>query len=452
MGNVAILFGIPIHEASFLSRVAESDYLRLYRSSLKNRDEYDKYIAEPFRDMATQVDQHSNFEVRTGATLKDLQEVSKTANVIIVVSHWKNYGFSNNDIIRPVNKNSFAKAASQSDDPLAQWLAHRLNRHLEAGKHQKSTFMASWLDSIRNLWRTELTLRDILEQALDVPLENELPQIEEVSQHVESDLTRRTRRRRWMDMLFANLVLPGNRLELFDGLHNSAAIAQSIDKSFNGVLDLTACTSTALADYISNYHQYRFRVVQFSENQEPVWAATVLKITLKSLLGYRDPADSAHYLDARQHAIQLTRQTLQSRWLAQHKKKNSRFLGGKLIMALKAVLSRQASQWQQLGGEPVRAINALFAYKKSIVKQLLVKTIVSSVLLAGAAYLAITLFSDQSALAVVIVAIFPIASGLITDLFGTWKELHYSNLLLLLIQDANDEQIKDIIDTLLDKL
>lgn len=446
MYDLVILFGIPIEKEEYVARISASDYLRLYRSNPEKHwnTTYDKFIAEPFHEMAQQARGMTNCEVRTGATLKDLADVSKTAKVIVLVSHWKNYGFSNDDINRPIDGTKFIDAVSQADEPLAKWIRHALQKKQRDSKDTKSNLFFRWIESIQIIWKTDQTVRDILEQALDANIQSELPNIQGVSRHIESDLTRRTRRRNLMSQWFSSLVLPGNQLELFDGLYDRVTISQSIDKNFKGVLDLTVCTSTILADFISKEHQYCLRAVQFSKPQEPVWAAAVLKATLSLL------SEGYGYLNARQEAIQLTRQIVYNRINTQENK--SSLLRGNPIMTLKTLLSRQVSQWKEMGGEPVKVVAALSVYKKNIARQLIIKVVVSLVLLVSATYIAITLFYDQSALAVVMVAVIPIATSLVTDLFGTWKELNYSNLLLLLTQDATDEQIKGITDKLLEKL
>jgi hypothetical protein len=303
MGQIVVLLGIPVTQQEYLARVAQSDYLRLYRGDPEKHwhTTYERYVAMPLRDLISRAEHTPNVAVRTGATLADLCEVSKTARVIILVSHWKSYSFANDDLFRPVEAARFAQAAAQANHPLAQWLVPVLARHQLVGGNRQSG-LGGWLASIKAGWAAEQqTVRDLLQQALDAPIDQEIPLIQGVSKYVESDLKRRTRRRDLMDALFSDLIAPGNRLELFDGLHDCPTISSALAAAFTGVLDLTACTSTILADHISQAHQYRFRVVQFVEKQDPIWAATILGATLRLTPG-RD------YLDARQLAIQLARE------------------------------------------------------------------------------------------------------------------------------------------------
>ena len=111
-------------------------------------------------------------------------------------------------------------------------------------------------------------------------------------------------------------------------------------------------------------------------------------------------------------------------------------------MSLKSLLRKQSSKWQDLGATPAETITAITIYKRNILRRLIIKFLAFWALLGGGFYISITLFSEQSALAVVVAVIFSATAGLITNIFGTWRELDYSNLLLVLIQDANDEPNK----------
>ena len=306
MYDFVILIGIPIDREEYISRIHESDYLRLYRSNpdVNWRFSYEKLVAKPFRDLACKAKKMNNFEIRTKATLEDLREVSKTAKVIVLISHWKNYSFSNDDFVQPINKNRFSDIASLADELIAQWITESFKENRIGINNTQKSILSNCLKSIKSLWKTDKTIREILEQSLDINIKNELPITEGITKHVESDLKRRTRRRDVLDTIFSELISPGNRLELFDGLHKCSTISESINENFQGVLDLTVCTSTILADSISSYHQYRYRVVQFSKAQTPIWAAATLNATLSLIqCGFE-------YLDARQQAIQMGRNSI----------------------------------------------------------------------------------------------------------------------------------------------
>jgi hypothetical protein len=52
-------------------------------------------------------------------------------------------------------------------------------------------------------------------------------------------------------------IAPGNRLELFDGLHAVDAVEDAIDSGFDGLLDLSMCHSNVLAVFIDRRRQGR---------------------------------------------------------------------------------------------------------------------------------------------------------------------------------------------------
>jgi hypothetical protein len=307
VSQCAILFGIPIRKEEYLERLEASDFLRPYRQDPEGQwnTRYERLIAKPLHDLLAKA-QAMRLEVCSGATLQDLGEVSKTADVIVLVSHWKNYRFPNDDLIKPITEGKFVEATDRSDDPLAYWLTTAFKRQGIGRDGTDAHSLIEWLRSIQSFWTPDLTLREILEQALDVNIDNESSSMEGLQEDVESELMRRTRRRDVIDGLFSHLLRPGNRLELFDGLHDCLSVAQAIDETFTGKLDLTTCTSTILAGTVGNYHRQRFRIVQFSKNQEPIYAACVLEATL-SLMDH-----GLEYLDARELAIELVRDTAQS--------------------------------------------------------------------------------------------------------------------------------------------
>jgi hypothetical protein len=121
-------------------------------------------------------------------------------------------------------------------------------------------------------------------------------------------------------------------------------------------------------------------------------------------------------------------------------------------MSLKSVLRDQANRWEEMGGSASLAIAAVSAYKKGITRRLIFQLLAFLLLLGGGIYLSIGLFPVQKELATVVAAIIGLAAGLITNLFGTWRQLDYSNLVLILIREADDEQIKAIVSKLVEKL
>jgi hypothetical protein len=121
-------------------------------------------------------------------------------------------------------------------------------------------------------------------------------------------------------------------------------------------------------------------------------------------------------------------------------------------MRLKSILHDQANRWEEMGGSPSEAISAIAVYRKSIARRLIIQWLLFFMLLGGGIYASFSFFTEQKVLASLVAAFIGIAAGLITNLFGTWRELDYSNLVLMLIREADDAQIKTIIGKLVEKL
>ena len=98
---------------------------------------------------------------------------------------------------------------------------------------------------------------------------------------LEGAITRAASRRDEIDELFQGLLRPGNRLELWDGLHDKWEVESAIAPEFDGVLDLSACNSSVLANFLNARRGYRFRTVQFPDVVDFLWAATCVKGTLQ---------------------------------------------------------------------------------------------------------------------------------------------------------------------------
>jgi hypothetical protein len=146
---------------------------------------------------------------------------------------------------------------------------------------------------------------DVLNAALHVP---EAPRdgVTEVVEHADS---RAARRRAEIDDLFAGLLRPGNRLELFDGMHDAAAVEAAIAPEFAGVLDLPVCHSTVIADYISWNRCWAPRIVQAPAAVDVEWAAKCVSGTLE-LLG----SGAYDYLEARQMARATMESEVKRAW------------------------------------------------------------------------------------------------------------------------------------------
>lgn len=267
LDNIAILIALPVSKRDFLTRVQESDWLGKFRDTSLDREalerslcerwsrEYYSLVAEPLLSLIDSA-HRLGAEIKTQARLNDISEMSAKKGVVIIFAHWKGAEVIYDDITSDVSLQKFVDQGDASDAPIARWIVAQLS---QAENHR-------------------VALDDVLNEALL----SELPYPHKVGslRILESDISRSAERRDQIDKIFNGLLRPGNRLELYDGLHDKMAIASSISPRFEGVLDLSACNSMVLGTYLAGQGKNRFRTVQFPKVVEFLWAATVVQGTL----------------------------------------------------------------------------------------------------------------------------------------------------------------------------
>jgi hypothetical protein len=283
-----ILLAVPCDFDEFASRVGESDWLAKYRqhdddptkatAALRHwwDVEVQPMVAAPVVQLIASALELGVHVVRR-ATLADVRAATATSDVVVVFAHWKGYEFVADDLALQATPLAFMQRAAQSPTPLGRWLEGRL-----AALTGASPPITRPLDRMRALFRPQppATLVELLGEALDVPLGDHRPD-GVVDGILETPVIRLSRRRAEIDRVFNGLVQPGNRLELFDGMHSMEDLAAAIAPTFHGWLDLTTCTSVVLADHLLRAHRNAFRIVQFEKVQEPLWHAYCIRIALR---------------------------------------------------------------------------------------------------------------------------------------------------------------------------
>ncbi len=311
--DIALLFGIAIARQEFLSSIARSDYLARFddprlpapeRRALHDRvwsRVYAPFVGQPCLALAQRA-ARLGVCVKRGATLRTLTQACREHSVIVLLGHWKGPEFANDDFLPGLCAGEVCRRIATASSPMADWLARELDGDPALQKpgarrpaHALRRRLATWARRLRQRWRGPRDIRQLLREALqantDRPLDGVIVR--------ELPLTRATRNREALDTLLDGLVRPGNRLELCDGLHDRCAIDAAVPGDFRGVVDLTTCTSTPLADFIAARREWRMRTVQFPTEQEPGWAVQCLHATLDLV------ARGWPYLDARARAYEL---------------------------------------------------------------------------------------------------------------------------------------------------
>jgi hypothetical protein len=286
-GQISLLFGIPLSQEEFAFRLSpdlpemRSDYLARFadEEAVNGRDRLERAwqtdywpgAASPYAEL----EQHAKdlgCEVGRAATLADLQVAARAGQVVVLIAHWKDAAFLNDDFLPGVETILAARLDGRAE-PLACWIREALNQRTRA----------------LGLWRKPaLSARQALRASLTAKIVEPTPI--GIDESVELPSTTAARRRDLLDLWLEGALRPGNRLELFDGLHSREAVASALSQSAPSVLDLTICTATYLGDYVGRRNEHRFRTVQAIRSQDPTDAAirlwAVLKLAVQDDLDY----------------------------------------------------------------------------------------------------------------------------------------------------------------------
>ena len=285
--TISLLVGVPVTEQELVARLtapgaAPSDYLARFDAPdrppaqriahLRERwlARYGPAVGEPLSKLI-EAAELLGCRVRRAAGLADLA-AARDGDVIIVLAHWKGSEFGNDDFAPGFAAEAEARLAA-IDAPLADWIRARLQPRRRLGLFPTAP----------------MTMREAMRAALAAKL-REFPQADRLE---ELASTTAARRRDQLDLWLAGCLRPGNRLELFDGLHDCASVCAALE-DFEGVVDLTVCTSTWLGDRISAHSRQKTRTVQFVEVQEPARAALKVLAVLRLVASGEAP-----YLHAR---------------------------------------------------------------------------------------------------------------------------------------------------------
>ncbi len=301
--RAAILIGVPIDFEDFVSRVSKSDWLAKYDQSdldEKSRvsalrtnweEEYKGDVADPIREMR-EFAQSLGVDVISRATLSDLYGCSEDYDVVIIFAHWKGAEVESEDILQPDHVSKYIDCLRNDSSEIGRWLLSRLEQFAGTSGYSQKGLFKRLLDMSRGV--PDLTsVQEVLSSAIFMPKQaDEAIASETTSLIIEAEVTRRARRREILNTLFGELLRPGNRLELYDGLHRREVVSSSLSQRFSGTLDLTTCTSTILGDYLGGTTKQRVRVVQFPTVQQFAWCAECIRIALhlffQAGLSYQD--------------------------------------------------------------------------------------------------------------------------------------------------------------------
>lgn len=289
--RTALLLAIPLTLAEFVASVERrSDYTRRYAADPGNAWAhpfgYREAVARPAVRLADDA-RAAGISVIERATLIDLAEATSRCSTVILVAHWKGAEIEPSDlVVRDVGDLS-RRLSVPCGDPHLSRLARKLKSERCGANRIAVLLNAHIMRTAKRLMRESRRPRDGIR--LDLPV-----------------VTAAARARLTLDEALGDALRPGERLELMDGLHGTAAVDDAVAPAFTGVLDLTTCTSVLLSAQLEHTRKAAFRVVQFHEALKPDVVALTLRRTFQTMKG-EGPME---YLRARACAINDVAETL----------------------------------------------------------------------------------------------------------------------------------------------
>ncbi len=243
--DVSIASTVPLSREEFGERLGDSDWLSRYRSFDPGqidgfwRDDYLPMVVEPFQELSEEA-ARLGVNVTKCATLSTLGELTERSRIVVLFTHWKGSAIVFDDLISPDPLRELMERAATDNGDLAKYILTRLRTRRGIKSQSPWRRMGSWLSTALGGEREEspsATVLEVLNDALLAPLPIETVGADGL-QILESEVSREARRRDEMDELFAGLLRPGNRLELFDGMQPKRRVEETIAPAFDGVLDL----------------------------------------------------------------------------------------------------------------------------------------------------------------------------------------------------------------------
>lgn len=246
--DCALAFAIPLNRKDFLRDLEPTSGKDFVRNFASNKSDILPEVLwelfyRPLVDAALRTaNDVSRMGVRVSFDLRisEFTRLLNSAEVVMVVAHWRSARFKPDDII---NLRSLVPGLMYSNERVAKILREQFCPEL---KEQLNAFNHSALGP----HSLELTLIKELNRSLsDIQL----------YQGDNSDATAAQpdtlERRMYFNRLaleetFPTEFIPGNRFELCDGLHSIASVVDEVPIPYEGILDLTTCNSILLGEAI----------------------------------------------------------------------------------------------------------------------------------------------------------------------------------------------------------
>lgn len=214
--------------------------------------------------------------VKCDVAAPHLADILRQFRIVTLMAHWRGPGIAGDDVL--VDAEAILERIESSDNAIGQSIAD----HLPPG----------WIDIVRNRPDEETRRERLAEFLVARIVAGPLLEPEDRGLRITADKTtgirlNRDSLERWIPGAFR----AGNRLELFDGLHDAHAIGALVPLSWAGTFDASNCNSSQLSHYIKQGRCDRTAICN-GEETDPLErtqvVGTVYQLLAQERLSYVD--------------------------------------------------------------------------------------------------------------------------------------------------------------------
>lgn len=245
--DCALAFAVPLKREDFLRDLeptSDKDFVKSFgaqRAVVRPEVLWDFYKsqADVALEVAAEVDK-LHVKIFYELKLSQLSTVLNSCEVVALIAHWRDATVKASDFI---NVTSFVSKLTAGNNEIARKL-----------REWVSTNFIEQLNAFDNSEASQKELKAMLAKRLNGALQElqlyRRDHIPGTIEHPDSLQYRLYLNRIALEETFIGELSPGNRLELFDGLHSIAEIVEHVPEPYARILDLTSCNSLILGEGI----------------------------------------------------------------------------------------------------------------------------------------------------------------------------------------------------------
>jgi hypothetical protein len=273
-----LLIGIPINRDDFLQdyrRWPDQDYASFVAAAAGGEPEAawtkdGAYLSQRVAELIEAANT-SGIHVAARATKSDFTApFAEGAEVVILVTHWRGSRVAGRDLL--CDPEACAAAIFDSvPSTLSGETVQELHLRVSAALRDMPPGVPA--SERRHYFADQLTKHVI---SASEPLPGLFRSAANSEHVVVSDLWLETRHRDALDLCAGGTILPGNRVELRDGLHSPSSLAALVPKQWSGLIDLSMCRSVILGDSIKQGRSDRGMIVR-TKTCDPTFTLTLMR-------------------------------------------------------------------------------------------------------------------------------------------------------------------------------